>query len=378
MGLTIFLFLIPLAVWLIVAKTIFKHEFTMQEMGIQGGITAVALIALSFAGYHSQTRDYMIVNGVVTQLDPRRESCPIGWQDFTDNFCTEYYNRTVQRGETCTTNSEGRRTCTPNYVTQYNYIYPWEQRYFVRSTLRSFEIDRVDRQGRNTPPRFAQVNVGDPVSDLVAYTNYIQGAAHTLFNQQMEDVPPIAYPRIYDYYNVRRVIYYGTPSSSEFVESWNRDLAILNSAIRETRANVIISVVGGDQSWAEGLAQAWDAHNINDVVVSIGLADERISWVDVRSWSSNHLVNVTIRDEIMNLGAIEPERINAIIRQAIENYYEYQPMENFEYLADDIAPPIWVYILAGVILLIVTPAVTIYFSTPQESLYLRRNRYRRF
>jgi hypothetical protein len=378
MGLTIFLFLIPLAVWLIVAKAIFKHEFTLQEMGIQGGITAVALIALSFAGYHSQTRDYMLVNGVVTQLDPQRRNCPIGWQDFTDNFCTEYYTRTVQRGQTCTTNSQGVRMCTPNYVTQYNYIYPWEQRYFVRSTLRSFEIDRVDRQGSNTPPRFAQVNVGDPVSGMVAYTNYIQGAAHTLFNQQMEDVPPIAYPRIYDYYHVRRVIYYGTPSSSEFVESWNRDLAILNSAIAPTQANVIINVVGENQSWAEGLAQAWDAHNINDVVISIGLADERISWVDVRSWSSNHLVNITIRDEIMNLGVIEPERINAIIRQAIENYYEYQPMENFEYLADDIAPPIWVYILAGIILLIVTPAVTIYFSTPQESLYLRRNRYRRF
>jgi hypothetical protein len=253
-----------------------------------------------------------------------------------------------------------------------------EQRYFVRSTIRSYEITRVDRQGRNTPPRFAEINIGDPVSDLVAYTNYIQGAAHTLFNQRLENTPPIAYPRIYDYYRVRRVIYYGVAASSEHVENWNRDLATLNAAVAETRANVIISVVGETQIWAEGLAQAWDAHNINDVVISIGVIDERINWVDVRSWSSNHLVNIVIRDEIMNIGEIDPMRINAVIQSAIETYYEYQPMENFEYLADDIPPPIWVYILAGIILLIVTPVVTIYFSTPQEKLYMRRTRHRRF
>lgn len=229
------------------------------------------------------------------------------------------------------------------------------------------------------PPRFTEIVIGDPVTLEVPFTNYIKGAADTLFNQKLKEVPQIAYPSTYDYYKVQRVIYFGAPADPQMVEQWNEDLSVLNSDIRRTRANVIINVVGADQSWAEGLAQAWDAHNINDVVVSIGVNQDRIQWVDVRSWSENEMVDILIRDEILAIGTINPTKINQAIKDAVTQHFIMQEMSAFEYLADDVKAPTWLYVIAGIILLIVTPVTTILLSRNDiNDRKMPFNRYHRY
>ena len=362
---TIFLFLIPLLAWLVIGKLIFKHEFSWNEMGIQAGITAVVLAILVMSSSYYQTADEKLVNGVVKELNARKENCNQMWSDYSDSFCTNETTRSVRSGQSCRTINK-IRTCIPRYKTQYRSIYPWEIRYFVETEISDHEIDRVDRQGSTTPPRFASIKIGDPVAQLVSYTNYIKGASDTLFNQKYEDVPPIAYPGIYDYYKSRRVIYFGVPSNSEFVEKWNNELAVVNADIRKTGANVIIAVTNQTQDWAERLAQAWDAHNINDLIVVIGTDGTDIKWVDVRSWSKSDLVNITIRDEVLNLKTIDKTRINDIIKSSVMEYYEEESMDNFEYLAEDIPPPTWLYIIAAIILFVIGPMVTYYFSRPSN------------
>jgi hypothetical protein len=88
---------------------------------------------------------------------------------------------------------------------------------------------------------------------------------------------------------------------------------------------------------------------------------DTIAWAEVRSWSNNSLVNVEIENEILNLKTLDTAKINAIIEQAVLDHYELKSMEEFEYLLDDIEPPRWAYIIAIIILLGVTPAVTYYF-----------------
>lgn len=360
MGTTILLFIIPLIAWIFIAKLIFKHEFTFTEMAAQVGITSIVLAILSFAGYSSLTYDEMIVNGVVTKLNPRQESCNMYWSDYQDNFCTNQYTRTVRDGETCTT-VNNKRSCTPKYKTQYRSVYPWERRYFVESTVSNYEISRIDNQGANTPPRFSEIKLNDPVSTTVGYTNYIKGAASTLFNQKLDVVPQVQYPQVYDYYHVDRVFYTDMQPPS-YLKQWNTDLNVLNSNIRKTGANVIINVTSKDQAWAEGLAQAWNAHKINDVVVVIGVSGEKINWVDVRSWTSNKISDINIRDEILNLNTIDKDKIDDIISNNITKYYKMQEMKDFEYLAADIDPPMWMLVIAGIILLIATPATTWFLS----------------
>lgn len=365
MGSTILLLLIPLVAWIVIAKLLFKHEFTFEEMAIQFSITAVILIGLTFAGFSSLTSDEMMVNGVVTEVKPRKENCNMYWSDYRDNFCTNYRTRQVRDGQTCTT-VNNKRSCTPKYKTQYKSVYPWERRYFINTTLYEYEIDRVDHQGASTPPRFASTKIGDPVTAMVTYTNYIKGAASTLFNQKLEDVPEIKYPQVYDYYHVDRVFYIDlTPPP--FIKEWNLDLERINSGFRKSGANVIINVTSKSQVWAETLSQSWDAHNINDIVITIGVQDEKIVWVDVRDWSSDKMLGVVTRDLIMMLPRVDKDMINQIIEVTVPKHYKPQKMEDFEYLVDDTSAPTWLLVVAGITLLLITPATTWFLSNNNRS-----------
>lgn len=354
-----FLFIIPVVVWIGITKTFLHMNITWGEIAIQFVATSLIIFLVFLAGIGSQTSDVKFVNGVVTTLDQRKKSCNQNWNDYADSFCTNQRTRTVRDGQTCTT-INNKRSCTPKYKTQYKSVYPWERRYFVISTIDTYEISRVDAQGVNIPPRFAEVNVGDPVSGQVSYTNYIRGASASLFNKRLkpEELQSISYPSIYDFYRSNRVVTvdYNMPDSMK--EEWNKKLSILNSNVMNTGANVIIVVTSKTQDFAEKLAQSWDAHNINDVVVVIGMADTNISWVDVRSWSSDSIVNVKIRDAIYDSKVLDIDTINAYIENVIRSDYKLQTMDAFEYLSNDIVPPTWAFVLALIVLIIVTPVIT--------------------
>jgi hypothetical protein len=362
MGLYALLFFIPALAAMAIAKLYFHWKYTWGEFALQAGGTLVVLFALFFAGSVSVTHDTQLLNGVVTDLNPQQESCPVGWRDFTDDFCTEYTTRSVYSHTTCT-GTGSNKVCTRHYDTEYKYIYEWERRYFVKTDLpNTYEISRVDRQGAVEPPRFAEIAIGDPVTQSVSYTNYIKGASASLFAKDNPVEPvPIAYPQVQDYYKANCVIITGYASTNEFYTQWNKSISKVNANIRKTGANVIVVLTGNPEIFAESLARTWQAHNINDVIVVIGMSEDTIAWVDVRSWSNNSLVNVEIKNEIMNLKTLDTQAVDAIIERAVLDHYELKSMEDFEYLADDIAPPMWAYILAVIVLLIATPAVTYLF-----------------
>jgi hypothetical protein len=353
------LYLIPALVTIGIAKVYLHYSVTWKEFAVQAVGTAVVLFVLFGLAGMSVTSDTQLINGVVTATDAKRQSCPQGWQDFTDSFCTEYQTRQVYSHTTCSGSGKDR-VCTRHYDTEYRYIFPWEQRYFVNSSIPEiFEISRVDRQGGQIPPRFAEVTVGDPVTVSRSYTNYIKGASDSLFNEgDSTDTIPIAYPRVQDYYRANRVIITGYESSNDFYTEWNQSLAKVNADVYRTGANVIVVVTGAGEDFATELARSWQSHNINDVIVAIGMTGERVSWVNVRSWSETSLVNLEIKNEILNLGKLDPEQINRIIRDSVLENFTLQPMEKFEYLAEEISPPLWAMIIAALLLFVATPAIT--------------------
>jgi hypothetical protein len=346
-------------VWIGITKVFLPFTITWKEIAIQFVITSVVILLVFMAGFSSQTADTKFVNGVVTKTEPIKKSCDTFWKDYPDSFCTNQDTRRIRDGQTCTTVND-KRTCTPKYKTQYRSVYDWERRYFVRSTIDSYEIPRVDAQGVHTPLRFSEVNIGDPVASQVSYTNYIRGASASLFNKHLSasEMPSISYPEIYDFYRSDRFITYGYNIPAETKAEMNLKLSVLNSKVMKTGANVIMVVTDKGQDFAESLAQSWDAHNINDVVVVIGMSGDQVSWVDVRSWSATSIANVKIRDGIYNTKVLDIDKINATIQTVILADYKLQSMDAFQYLANDIGPPTWAYILAFIILMIVTPATT--------------------
>lgn len=356
-------FLIPVLIWLAVVKLYFHYKFTWAEMGIQAlGSVLVICGVFAMAGY-SATYDTQLINGVVTETNAVKKNCQSGWHDYSDSFCTEYRTRQKKTGQSCSTDSNGRKSCHDTYKTQYKSIYPWERRYFVETDIKySYEISREDSQGVTYPQRFNEVKLGDPVTVQKEYVNYIKAAASSLFNKTPPaDTAILAYPKIVDYYRANRVIITGYSASNALYNEWNTQLAQLNANIRKTGANVIIVVTNDNVEYPEMLARAWDAHNINDVIVTIGMSGEEIAYADVRSWSDKSLVNVEITDHILNLNKLDPAQINQIIETAITDNFKLKPMTDFEYLAEEIPAPTWSLVLAALILLIVTPGVTYLF-----------------
>jgi hypothetical protein len=362
MGLYILLFFIPALAAMAMTKTYFNWEYTWKEFAIQAGGTLLVLTLVFFAGSYGQTYDTQLINGVVTEVDAKQETCPTGWRSSRDSFCTEYRTRQVYSHTTCSGTGTSR-SCTRHYDTEYNYIYGWERRYFVESDIpESYEITRTDRQGAVVPPRFASITIGDAVTGSYSYTNYIKASVDSLF---AEDAPtesvPIAYPRVRDYYVANRVIFTGYEASSTLFQEWNKSFAAVNGNIRETGANAIVVVTGNRPEFALALARSWEAHNINDVVTVIGMDGDAVSWVDVRSWSSNSIVAIAIENDILALKTLDTSAIDAIIESAILNNFELKSMDEFEYLAEEIVPPMWAMILAAITLLIITPFVTYMF-----------------
>jgi hypothetical protein len=359
----ILFFAVPLIVWVIVARLIWKHSFSTKEMIIQSVPTVLVITTIFVLSDVMQTSDSRVVNGTITSKEAKKESCPIGWVTYTDGHCTEYRTRQKYIGQTCTT-TNGKRTCTNNYRTEYNYYYPWEKRYYLYSEdLNSkFEIRRVDSQGTQTPPRFARIEKGAPASDMESYTNYIGAADSSVFYENTVEPIDINYPSIKNQFELQRVIFYDVNVDSALAEFWNETLSAVNTTVKETEANVIIVVTSEPRSFSNRLTKTWRGHKINDVVVTIGVNDElNIKWSEVNSWSKESLVNIKIRDEIQKMTSLDPSKINKIIETNVLEHYQVQPEEAFEYLAEDIKPPMWVMIMAFIVILIISPIATFVF-----------------
>jgi len=360
------MFIVPVLCWVAFTMFVLKWSISLTEALIQAGVTIGVVLLIFSLGSYSTTYDTMLVNGKVTELRPVKRDCPNGWVLSTDSFCTNYDTREVRDyPDACSTDSKGKKTCTPRYHTEYRYDYDWERRYWILTSLGSHEIPRVDYQGVNYPPRFTAARVGDPATASVSYTNYIKGASDTLFSEgEPEDTIPLAYPSVRDYYVANRFLVEGLSFPNAEWQAWNAELSALNAELQDR--NVIIVVTNSKPDFATMLARSWDSHNINDIVVVIGSPDGKaIDWVDVRSWSASELVNIEIRDVLKSAGAVDGltkrDAVLGAIKSSIDANFKMQPMENFEYLADDIPAPTWAMVLAFIFLLIVTPALSYFF-----------------
>ena len=358
--------LFPLAV-----KIVFNSKISLAEWALQTVITLVVVVSLYHFGRYNQTQDYEIWNGSVTSKEVKRESCPWGWVDYQDGFCTEYSTRQVKDGtKTCTGTGNDRR-CTDNYKTQYNYHFSWEQKYFVFSNIgETWQINRVDRQGASTPGRWEMVNIGDAVSKTNSYTNYVKAAANSLFNKDKrlaefyaDNIPE--YPiEIYDYYRVNRAI----TSPDTVVPNLDQYNAGLSDILKELgpakQMNAVILFTNiADPAYADAVLNSWQGAKKNDAVIIAGINDDQsIAWLRIHSWSKNKLFEVELRDHLLDLGTIadSAEFLNIVNTVAMNNF-ERQPMAEFEYLADEIEPSTGFIIVIFVILIILSAILTFIF-----------------
>lgn len=129
------------------------------------------------------------------------------------------------------------------------------------------------------------------------------------------------------------------------------------------QANAIIVFVNTpDSSYQQALESAWIGGKKNDIIVIVGVtAWPKIDWVAVSSWSKAEIFKVQLRDDIRALGEVKRDEMLKLLEDHTWKSFKRREMKEFEYLANEIEPPLWVTILAAILGIAISVGASYYF-----------------
>jgi hypothetical protein len=315
------------------------RKFTLKKFALDVAVQALLMCCVAYGVSCQNTADTEILNGRVTSKTRDEVSCEHSYQ------CNCY--------QSCTSDGKGGESCTTICQTCYEHSYDvdWD----VHTSIgRTIEIDRVDRQGLDEPPRWRSVKVGEPISVSHGFTNYVKGSPDTLFRHQglaekFKDKIP-GYPgNIYDYYRLNRLVSVGLSVGD--AQQWNQDLMEMNAdlgAAKQVNAVVVVTK-NQPEDYFYALEQEWIGGKKNDVVLVIDVDDAgKIDWTNVMAWTDNKIFQVALNDSVRQVGSLNREAIMATLRENISKNFIRKPMKDFEYLSGLIKPTTGQWIFAMV------------------------------
>lgn len=346
--------LIIIVLWTGVSKVLFSERICGKESMVKAGaatfVSAIFLVAMFSVGHY----DTNILNGEVTGKQKVRVPC-------THSYPCNC--RTVCSG------SGDSRSCSTVCDTCYRHTHDYD--WVVRTTVGRLTIARIDSQGARTPPRWEAVEIGEPAARETSYRNWIKGAASSLYNfSQMEltsfadNIP--AYPRVYDYYRVNRVVSAGAalPNASQLNTRLNENLRRLGPS---KEVNIIVVTTNETSPlYRYALEQSWAGGRKNDVIVILGVDQEHnVVWSDTITIANNignEYMTVLMKDSIREIGnTLDAIRLADTISSVVQNHFTRKEMQDFEYLRKEYTPPTWAMLLYGLLIIGVLTALTIVF-----------------
>ena len=348
-------------------------KVTLKEFLTQMGVQLVLMTIIAYGVSCQNTHDIEILNGRVTNKVRDEVSCRHSYQ------CNCY--------QSCSSDSKGNQSCTTICQTCYEHSYDvdWDVHTSIGHTI---GIDTVDRQGLVQPPRWTAVIIGEPVSVLHSYTNYIKGSPDTLFRHQgleekyAKSIP--SYPGgIYDYYRLNRLVSVGLTLND--AKLWNADLSELNATLgaRKQVNIVVVAVKNAPEDYYYALEQSWIGGKKNDVVLVISVDEaNKIQWTQVMAWTDNKMFQVSLRDQVNSVGTLDRDPIIRALSNSVGAFYERKPMKDFEYLSGLIKPTTGQWIFSMVFGLLLSVGLGIFFYKQdvyneeyEDSYNYRRRRY---
>lgn len=322
---------------------------SLINAAIQIGFGLLLILIIGLISYYGRVSDVQILNGYVVNKDHQHVSC------------SHSYQCNCRQVRSCS--YDGKKTnCTYSTVCDTCYEHLYDIDWNVYSTIGSFVIERIDRQGLREPSRWSIVRIGDPVSKTDSYTNYIKGSPASLFRHQGElekykDILPEYPDQIYDYYRIKRFVSVGVPIIN--IQKWNEGLSIINSELgAKKQANMLVVFTNQPNDFFYALEEKWIGGKKNDIVLVIGTSSEKTKaqWVQVMSLTKDKVLEVKLRDAVMDLPSLFPEDVLKTLHDNVDKFYSRKRMHDFEYLKASIVPSFW-EILIGLILSIIGSVV---------------------
>lgn len=335
-------------------KVLYTDDINLKEFIIHlCSVLAVSVLmfGITYLSLYASLEDTEILNGKVLSKYNHTEICT------QYSSCEHYVLR--ERCETVTTSKgKTKESCTSYKV----FDYPYEVDWYVKSTLDTYKIKRVNPQGTVVPDRWQVVNIGDPVSTSQWYINYLLGNKESLFHLQefntkysdeyKKTLPD--YPEIYDYYKVNHVINLTSTSSVNYND-------YISLALRDMGADKQVNIVlvmydYKNTDFVDATILKWKGGKKNDVIMFFGL-DESGVIKNFRSTSfaggsGNELLHSTLKmDNISETMSIEVVQKSV---QDVEKYFKRMRNSEFKYLMYKLEPSTSVVVFCMLLSLVIS------------------------
>ena len=305
------------------AYVFFNKEYSLKELSIQMAVQVGLIGIICLCVTHWDTYDTEILNGSIIRKEPIKVHCRHSY----DCNCYSYPCGTSKHPSTC-------RHCDTCY--EHAYDIDW----MVYTNIgEEFEIESVDRQGLQEPPRWTAVYVGEPYATTHSYKDYIKGNPDSLFikkgfKEKYNTFLPEYPGKIYDYYKINRVIV--QPGIFVKFDGWEEKLREINSKLGPAKqCNVVIVVMNGMPEEAfYALEEQWMGGKKNDVVVVMSVSTNGIiKWVNVMALTKNPMVKIKLRDELLYIRSIvSKDLVLDCIYKNVSECYKRQSMKEYAYL----------------------------------------------
>src|SRR5690606_6237555 len=123
----------------------------------------------------------------------------------------------------------------------------------------------------------------------------------------------------------------------------------------------VIFAEGLPREYFYAIQEDWLGGKKNDIVIVIGVKNNKPEWSEVMAWSKNELFQVSLEEDIESLESISSYNLLNIIKENIMNHFERKPMKDFEYLKSSITPSGLQWTISLIIGFLISIGMSIFF-----------------
>lgn len=317
-----------------------------------GANLLVAVISLAiFAGYaHNKMSDVEILNGIVTGKQQVRVSCEHSYSCNCRQSCS---------------GSGNSRTCSQVCDTCYEHSNDWD--WDVHSSVGTFTINRVDRRGKDEPPRWTAVQTGEHASNENSYQNPLLADDSTLFITDKSVIGKYEgklpkYPMPFDYYRYYRVIGNPVGVDKRGLNNYLNEYLKSNGVVKQL--NILTVFTTEPEIYFEVLMSHWKGGKKNDVIMVYGIDNQgNVKWFKSNSYAkgmNNREMHTNLRQAVLG----SKLSLDIIKEQTLTVHKKFVRLstEEFEYKKQNIEIPTGLVIFVLILNLLASVGINLYMK----------------